>query len=400
MPHDMKAVLVLVAGGLLAGGLGGCAGSPSAAKPTHADAAAPRTSPEPAPGSEVLRIQRKDVKAQFTAGTAPVPQRPEQLDAISQSALREQALELLTREALSESAMLRANSIEALHPVPTRAEAAARAGLTDPNIGVRYVAAMTVGKLKLSGMAPAVRPMLQDPEPMIRAAAIYALARNGEKVDQTPLGQLLMDSNPRVRSNAAYLLGEMGNPSAIPMLKEAARMRALGDSTQVRLFSLQVAEALIKLGELDSANSLEAALYPKLAEEFEAAVLSAQIIGEVKNRRAIWQLVNLVETRATGMSGGEQTGGVSYLYPKELRLAAATALAKMGEGDGVFVADELARDPEAVIRAQTAFLYAATGQRAYLRRLEPLLNDESDLVRVAVAAAILRLIDGPRTQGR
>jgi len=184
------------------------------------------------------------------------------------------------------------------------------------------------------------------------------------------------------------------------MLKDAARMRALGDSTQVRLFGLQVAEALIKLGELDSANSLEAALYPKLAEDFEAAVLSAQIIGEVRNRRAIWQLVNLVETRATGVSGGEQTGGVSYLYPKELRLAAATALAKMGETDGVFVADELARDPEPVIRAQTAFLYAATGQREYLRRLEPLLKDESDLVRVAAAAAILRLIDGPRTQGR
>ncbi len=400
MPHDMRAVLVLVAGGVVAAGVGGCAGNPSPAKTTQADTAATRTSPEPAPGSDVLRIERKDARAQYTAGTAPVPQRPQQFDAITQSALRERSLELLTREALSESAMLRANSIEALHPVPTRAEAAARAGLTDSNIGVRYVATMTVGKLKLSGMTPAVRPLLQDPEPLIRAAAIYALARNGEKVDQTPLGQLLMDSNPRVRSNTAYLLGELGNPSAIPMLKEAARMRAMGDSTQVRLFNLQVAEALIKLGELDSANSLEAALYPKLAEDFEAAVLSAQIIGEVKNRRAIWQLVNLIETQATGASGGELTGKVAYLYPKELRLAAATALAKMGEIDGVFVADELVGHPDPVIRSQVAFLYAATGQRAYLRRLEPMLSDDSPLVRVAAAAGILKLIDGPRTPGR
>jgi HEAT repeat protein len=291
--------------------------------------------------------------------------------------------------------------MEGLHAVPTRAESVARAGLVDENLGVRFTAAMTVGKLKLSSAAASVKPLLSDASPMVRAAAIYALHRNGQRVDQSPLASMLHNTDPRVRSQAAFVLGEIGNSSAIAMLKEAARTDPAADSAQSRLFKLQVAEALMKLGDSSAAASLDAALYPKLPEEFEAAVLGAQIIGEVKSERAIWQLVNIVETKAPrGADTGSSPGGEQFLYPKELRLAAATALAKMNQPDGVFVAEDLRNDQEAAIRSQSAFLYAATGKSASLPTLGEMMSVRSPMVRVSAAASVLRLTDPANSRTR
>lgn len=346
----------------------------------------------------------------------PAPEAP--MDAVTRSAAREHALSILEEMALSTSPLLRANALEGLHPTPSRAEAAARVGLADDNVGVRYAAAMTVGKLRLNALCDKVRPLISDSSPIVRSAAIYALTRNAQKVDQSPISQLLASPNPRNRAQAAYILGEMGNASAVPMLREAAR-NGTGDSASVRLFKLQVAEALVKLGDDVSANVLEAALYPKLPEEFEGAVLAAQVIGEVRSERAIWQLVNLVEAQIPNASESAapttpeavadaktraradsktNTGktGPKYLYPKELRLAAATALAKMGQFGGTYVADEYRDDPEPVIRAQAAFLYGATGQAQFLRPLEKMTDDPSPIVRVAAASATIRLMDQPR----
>lgn len=324
---------------------------------------------------------------------ANVPAAP---DNLTKSATREKALQILEEMAFDSSPLLRANAIEGLQPTPARVEPIARAALVDENLGVRFVAAMTIGKLKLAGAAAACKPLLQDSSPMVRAAALYAMHRNKIEANQTELGVMLTSADTRVRSQAAFVLGEIGNRSAIPMLKEAARNDSGADPAGMRLFKLQVTEALVKLGESGASASLDAALYPKMPEEFEAAVLATQIIGEVKSERAIWQLVNLVETKAPDASSAANTNSSDYLYPRELRLAAATALAKMGYPDGVFVADELRNTPEPVVRAQCAFLYGATRNTAYLGILREQMDDPSPIVQVSAAAAALRLTDPPR----
>jgi HEAT repeat protein len=327
---------------------------------------------------------------------ATLPATPEAPDNVTKSAIREKALQILEEMAFSESPLLRANAIEGLHPAPARAEPVAKAGLVDENVGVRFVAAMTIGKLRLAGAAPSCRPLLHDASPMVRAAALYALNRNRLETNQTELSVMLSSPDARERSQAAYVLGEIGNASAIPMLKESARNDAGVDPAGMRLFKLQVAEALIKLGDNSAAASLDAAMYPKSADEFEAAVLAAQIIGEVRSERAIRQLVSLVETKAPNSSTAANPESGNYLYPRELRLAAATALAKMGYPDGVFVADELRNTPEPVIRAQCAFLYGATRQVGQLRTLREMMDDTSPMVQVSAAAAALRLTDPMR----
>ncbi len=317
---------------------------------------------------------------------------------IEKSQLRERCLAMLQDMARADNALLRANAIEALQPAPSRCEPVVRAGLADENLGVRFIAAMTVGKLKLKTSAPMVRPLLSDPDPSVRAAAIYALVRTGNAADQTELSALLMNGDARARANAAFILGELGNSSAVPMLRDAARQPAPANApASVRLFRLQLAEAMVKLGDKTAGDTLEAALYPSSREDFEAAVLAAQIIGEVKIEKAASQLVNLIEQQPSGAPRAADPRDATYLQPRELRLAAAAALAKMGYRGGWYVGDMYAKDPEPAARAQAAFVLGATAHKQTLNpsisRLENMLEDESPMVRCSAAAALLKVLE-------
>ncbi|MFM9958191.1 MAG: HEAT repeat domain-containing protein [Phycisphaerales bacterium] len=317
---------------------------------------------------------------------------------VEKSQLRERCLALLQDMARSDNALLRANAIEGMQPAPSRCEPLVRAGLADENLGVRFTAAMTVGRLKLKASAPLVKPLLRDPDPSVRAAAVFALVRTGHSVDQTELSALLMNGDARSRANAAFILGELGNPSAIPMLRDAARQPAPSDApASVRLFRLQLAEAMVKLGDKPAGDTLEAALYPSSREDFEAAVLAAQIIGEVKIEKAVSQLVNLIEQQPANAPKTPDPRDGTYLQPRELRLACAAALAKMGYFGGWYVGDMYARDPEISARAQAAFVLGATASKQTLNpslnRLEKMLDDENLMVRCSAAAALLKVLE-------
>ena len=310
-------------------------------------------------------------------------------DVIEMSSLRERALEILNEAAFSDSALMRANAIEGLHPVPTRAEEIVRMALTDENVGVRYAAATSVGILELEDSAEQVRALLDDSDGSVRAAAIFALHRLGEDVNISPLADLLQSRSARTRAQVVWLIGEMGDPSAIPMLADIAKQKTRGTPVEDRLFRMQVAEALVKLGEFGEVSTLRAALYPSSRSEFEVAVLAAQIIGEVEDRGASAQLVNLIEAEASNSKPSE----TSWLYPAELRLQAAAALAKMGFDDGTYVAREYMGHDNDAVRAQSAYVLAEIGQKENLQGLEALLEDESPLVQVYAAAGILKILE-------
>src|SRR5690606_25134635 len=127
----------------------------------------------------------------------------------------------------------------------------------------------------------AVRPLVRDESPMARLAAVYALHRCGDTspdADLTPLGAALWDESPRVRAHAAFILGEIGDPSAIPMLRDSLRAPANRVSrSEVRLTQLQIAEARIKLGDEEPLHEVRAALYPSRPDDLEATALAAQI---------------------------------------------------------------------------------------------------------------------------
>jgi HEAT repeat protein len=306
---------------------------------------------------------------------------------LSRSQLRERAIGALVDATRSDEAMIRANAIEALQKVPNRSLDAVKRGLRDENLGVRFVAAMSASELRMKEAVPDIEPLLRDPEPVVRAAAICALRNCGENVDPTPIARMLASPDRSLRANAAFVLGEMGDKSAVPMLRDMATENnddAL--PSEQRLFRMQLAESLIKLGWRDAIDAVRAALYPSSSEEIESAILAAQIIGEVGDRGSAPELVNRIEDRVSGSR--------EYLMPPELRMAAATSLAKIGYTDGRYVALEYIADPFDALRAQAVITLGYTGNARDLQILDAILTDDDSIaVQVSAASAILTLMD-------
>ncbi len=313
------------------------------------------------------------------ANTASSPVAP---DRVTASAIRERAIQTIEELATSADPQARANAVEAASLAPTRMSSIIEAGLRDTNPAVRSVAAQCVGRAKLTDLADAVSPLMADPTPHVRLSAIYALVTLGQPVDRTPLADAVLESSsPWVRRHAAFILGELGDPSALPLLRAAARdpfPTASGE--HIRNFQLQIAEAMAKLGDPNARQVLRAALYPSRPEELEAVALAVQIIGEIKDRDAIDQLIYLVEYK-------DRSGNS---YPAEVRLGIAAALAAMQLPQGGFIADEFAAHENPAIRAQAAFVYGRIGGRDSLTHLTTFMDDPNSSVRAAAAGGVLR----------
>lgn len=296
--------------------------------------------------------------------------------------LRTKAIDELTESAFDSEPLLRANAIEGLQEAPEVVEPIARAGLHDSNLGVRFVAAMVIGKLKLRDSVVFVEPLLNDSSTVVRAAAIFALRENGQNANPTLLATMLESRDTTERAQAALILGLLGDPSAIGMLRSAARRSSpLTSMIEDRIARLQIAEALVKLGDVEAIETIRAALYPSRPEDLEATALAVQIIGNVNDRRSIDQLVYL-----TAREGQDK-------LPAEVRLGAAMSLAKLGNRRGGFIAEEYWQDANPAIRAQAAFVFGATTSPDNLEKLDLLMDDEIGFVRIAAASATLDALD-------
>ena len=326
-----------------------------------------------------------------TIPTAPVVVK-NYSDRVVMSDLRERAIGVIETAARSPSAEVRANAVEASMKMPARAEPLLAAALKDESPAVRTVAAMAVGRLKDRDLVSSVRPLVDDPSGYCRAAAIYALTMCGDQIDPSPLASMLLsDPSTKVRAHAASILGMIGNPTALPLLKQAAHDGA-PRATQVdeKLLQLQIAEAMVRLGDYQAINAVYSGLYPGRAEELEASALAAQILGELRDRASIDRLIYVAEYR----------NPQGQRYSAEVRLAAATALARIGIVRGGFIADEFWASTIPALRSQAAFAYGEIGTPESLAHLEVMLGDTDPRVRVSAAHGVLNIIDtlgGTRT---
>lgn len=303
---------------------------------------------------------------------------------INLSSLRERAIQQVEDAAKNPDPVVRANAVEAASYAPARLRSIIDAGLRDENPGVRGVAVYTVGKNKLSGFNSGVNSLLNDPVSIVRISAIFAAIRSGASLDPTPIGAALTsDPSPSTRRQAADILGLLGDESARPMLRDAANAKfAELPTSQVSLLRLQIAAALVRLGEDNQRPVVRAALYPSTPEDLEAAVLGAQLLGELGDTQAQRQLVALDVYRDRSGQG----------YPPELRLAVATALALLGKTEGSFVADEFVNHPSPSVRAQVAFTYGVTRGKNNPAKLAGLLDAPEEQVRLAAAGSVLKAL--------
>lgn len=360
--HRMNRTRIVIALSVAAVALGGCE-SPTPKKRVRPSVVARSTESAETP----RRVEREAV-----------------LTRSEQSALREKALGILVNTAMGGSPEERANAVEALTAVPTRLAMVLPNALADENLGVRSVALMAAGKAKVGALAATYREALRDASPFVRASAIYALRKNGQNADPTPLSAMLADPNPKLRAQAAFILGELGDRSALPMLREAAGGSVgRANQAQIRVMDLQIAEARVKLGEEAAFADIRAALFPSRVEDLEATVFAVQLVGQLKDQTSTNRLIQLIEP----------TDADKQPMPPEVRVAAAMALARLGQPNGTYVAREYFAGASPALRAQSAHLLGEIRRPENLPTLDRMLADPDGRVRVAAAAGIVKVTD-------
>ncbi|MEX0777238.1 MAG: HEAT repeat domain-containing protein [Phycisphaeraceae bacterium] len=286
---------------------------------------------------------------------------------------RDLAIKQVVASSQSEDAYLRANAMETARYLPNRATPMVQRALDDPAAPVRFAALVTMGRLKLADLAPAARRRLDDPSASVRAAAMFALRASGQKADLTPLAQMLVSQDPATRGNAALILGLIGDPSAIPMLKDEARTpmpRVSG--VREAIVRLQVAEAIAKLGDMSVLDAIRAGVFSQFDE---VRVMAVQMLGQLEDRK----YENAI-------------GGLLDKPPVELQLVAAEALARIGYDQGLPIALDAGRHQVTAVRSQAALTLGSFRDVRAAKALVAMLDDPQEQVRLSAAAALLKAI--------
>jgi HEAT repeat protein len=298
---------------------------------------------------------------------APVP--PLAVPTAIDESLQARALGELSAARASGSAELRSQAIEAyvLGVGPAGAKQTVLAGLNDPSVMVRFAAAVAIGQMQIAEALPELRGRLSDPSPHVQAAVRYAMHKLGDRTHTQDLVALSMHPDANVRANVAFVLGLLGESSAIRILRP---MQA-DPSANVRL---EVAGAMWRLR---SDDGLEALAQFSISQFGDDQILALLAMTGPQDARAM----SLIRGRLTD----------DY---EEVRLAAARAMGELGSDRGYAVATEQVSSGDPRRRVLAAMALGAIGRADAQDDLAPLLNDPQAEVRLAAATALLRIGHG------
>ncbi len=219
-------------------------------------------------------------------------------DGIAVSALREQALTLLTEAATAGPPEVRVNALEALSTSPRRLEPILRAALVDPAPAVRITAAVVVGNVRLESSASFVEPLTRDPVLAVRASAVYALRRCKHETELAPLAELLADPSPPVAGARGVPAGETRGPLGPPDAgRSGARSVPAGVGVGGAADGAPGRRGAGAAGGRRSDPEHPRGPLPRRSEDLEATALAAQLTGELNDRASARELVMLTRMR-------------------------------------------------------------------------------------------------------
>lgn len=282
------------------------------------------------------------------------------------------AIEQVLASSRSQNPFLRANAIEAGQHLPQRIIPMIQLALGDTHPAARFAAATILGKLRLAEISSAVTPLLNDPSLSVRAAAMFALHRCGQSADVSTMARMLTSPDPSVRGNAVMLLGQMDDRNTIAMIKDLAKNRmSRASAAQEALVRLQIAEAIVNLGDDSALNVVRAGLYSQFDE---VRVLAVTMLGQQHDQRMTKAIVQLLAQP-----------------PIELQIAAAGALAQLGQRQpGLPVVLGACDSKIPTVRAQAALTLGWFPGENAAQALIRMLNDPHEQVRLSAAAGIIR----------
>lgn len=169
------------------------------------------------------------------------------------------------------------------------ASRAALAGLTDPSIMVRAIAAKAVLSLPVTESVPALLPLLNDKNEFVRREAAYALGLTGSKAATSALvDHLLNDKEDGVRAAAAVALGQIADETSVVTLATVltGQAKRKGKQEKNEFVLRAVATALGRTGSPAGVPALITALMnEKLAGDVRRE--AAASLGSIGDRSAI-----------------------------------------------------------------------------------------------------------------
>lgn len=286
----------------------------------------------------------------------------------------------------SDNPVIRAQAIEGMQTAPwPEATRYIEHALGDPHRGVRFAAAMALGKLRDPASAGLLQGATNDENLAVRAAAIYALYRLDQKVTITELAKLLLYANDEeVRRNVALIFGELNDPTAMPVLKKALH------DTDVAV-RWHVHEAMARAGDREAIERLTLFAHSGYGDERLIGILA---LGRVRDRQAAATLRDMLHRNQA----------------LEVKLAAARALGMIGLPSGQEIAEKaltfvpdrpnprelLSEAPEirqVRVRSMAALALAEVAGPEVIHSLLERMRRDDPRVAVAAAAAVLRIAD-------
>jgi len=281
------------------------------------------------------------------------------------AALVDAARSELIKDESAQDGFMRSHVIEAWKQIGgDQAVVSAMRGLSDPSPVVRFASCLALGEVKSRQAMTQVYKMLADKDRNVQVAVRYALHRMGDTRHSHDLEKFAMDWNAGVRGNTVMVLGLLGEPSALKILKHMT-----GDKSPAVV--VQVAEARWRLGDLDGlADLISGSISPHPDEQ----ITSYLAMAGPRDQRVIEHV----------------RGGLTNHYA-EVRLAAARAVGMLGSDEGYGIAMEGVKSADPRQRSLAALAFGAIGRADAQPYLAELLKDKDDEVRLAAATAVLQL---------
>ncbi|HEY7509281.1 MAG TPA: HEAT repeat domain-containing protein [Vicinamibacteria bacterium] len=220
------------------------------------------------------------------------------------------------------------------------AERRLREALRDPSAAVRHTATERLGTLRSAAAVPSLIDMLKDPDVSVRQAAATALGRIGDPRATDPLLVALKDENPFVRGAAEDALERV---RSAPSASLTAKLK--DPSPRVR------AEAARKIGESGGASGVADLLAALADDDYAVRQAATESLQKLRDDASFGRVVAALSHRDFRVRQGAAAALGVASRPAAQQQRALVALAP------------LLRDPSAAVRAQVVRAMSALGRR-------------------------------------
>lgn len=305
--------------------------------------------------------------------------------------LKSRAVERLRGSVNSSNRVVRMDAIQSVVDLRlSNAPEICSKAVSSPDPLMQFAGAVGLIQLPSRSAEKPLKDLLFSPDGSVKLAAAGALYKLGQTDRLGAVLQGLENSDETVRGNAVMILGRLGDESVVP------RLRPLLKSEPVDRIRLQVAEALVLLGD---SSVLPMIQLWEFSINWQERIFAVQLMGQAREEYDFTadllqklednnQMVQIQAARSLGLLGNDQGLGLAekYIFPSSMTrqsLASQLGVDPNGSEMNTVVSQ---------IRSLAALTLGDIGRWDSAHLLDTALDDEDQHVALAAAYGSIRLL--------